>query len=109
MTAQAILNELRLLGRESDKKVMLNHGVPEPFSGVQIEELKKIQKRVKRDDRDDLRFQHSGMPPITAAQIKTAFAKYRSAYRNSAGFALPTTCSGARDRTRTCTPCGKGF
>lgn len=28
---------------------MLNHGVPEPFFGVKIEELKKIQKRIKRD------------------------------------------------------------
>jgi 3-methyladenine DNA glycosylase AlkD len=49
MTAQAILDELRPLGRESYKKVMRNHGVPEPFFGVKIEELKKIQKRIKRD------------------------------------------------------------
>jgi 3-methyladenine DNA glycosylase AlkD len=49
MTAKAILDELRPLGRESYKKVMLNHGVPEPFFGVKIEELKKIQKRIKRD------------------------------------------------------------
>lgn len=49
MTAKAILDELRPLGRESYKKVMLNHGVPEPFFGVKIEELKKIQKRLKRD------------------------------------------------------------
>jgi len=49
MTAQAILAELRPLGRESYKKVMRNHGVPEPFFGVKIEELKKIQKRIGRD------------------------------------------------------------
>jgi len=49
VTAKAILDELRSLGRESYKKVMLNHGVPEPFFGVKIEELKKIQKRIKRD------------------------------------------------------------
>ena len=49
MTAKAILEELRPLGRESYKKVMRNHGVPEPFFGVKIEELKKIQKRIKRD------------------------------------------------------------
>jgi hypothetical protein len=41
MTAQAILDELRPLGRESYKKVMRTHGVPEPFFGVKIEELKK--------------------------------------------------------------------
>lgn len=49
MTAKTILDELRPLGRESYKKVMLNHGVPEPFFGVKIEELKKIQRRIKRD------------------------------------------------------------
>lgn len=49
MTAQAILEELKPLGRDSYKKVMLNHGVKEPFFGVKIEELKKIQKRIKRD------------------------------------------------------------
>ena len=49
MTAKAVLDELRPLGRESYKKVMRNHGVPEPFFGVKIEDLKKIQKRIKRD------------------------------------------------------------
>ena len=51
MTAQAILEELKPLGRDSYKKVMLNHGVKEPFFGVKIEDLKKIQKRIKRDYR----------------------------------------------------------
>lgn len=49
MTAQAILDELRPLGLASYKKVMRNHGVPEPFFGVKISELKKIQQRIKRD------------------------------------------------------------
>lgn len=49
MTASAILKELQPLGRASYKKVMLNHGVPEPFFGVKISDLKKIQKRVGRD------------------------------------------------------------
>lgn len=37
------------LGLASYKKVMRNHGVPEPFFGVKISELKKIQHRIKRD------------------------------------------------------------
>ena len=49
MTAQAILDEIKPLGLESYRKVMLNHGVPEPIYGVKIEELKKIQKRIKKD------------------------------------------------------------
>lgn len=49
MNAQAILDELRPLGRDSYKKVLLNHGVREPFFGVKIEDLKRIQKRIKKD------------------------------------------------------------
>src|SRR5262245_47549022 len=49
MTAQDIIDEIKPLGTESYKKVMLNHGVREPFFGVKIEDLKKIQKRIKKD------------------------------------------------------------
>lgn len=49
MTAAEILSELESLGRDSYKKVLLNHGIPEPVFGVTIEELKKIRKRVRED------------------------------------------------------------
>jgi 3-methyladenine DNA glycosylase AlkD len=49
MTASEIVDELRRLGRESHHKVLLNHGVMEPLFGVKIEDLKKIQKRIKKD------------------------------------------------------------
>lgn len=49
MTAAEIVNELKPLGTETYKKVLRNHGVREPFFGVKIEDLKKIQKRVKKD------------------------------------------------------------
>src|SRR5438132_5310010 len=51
MTANDIIEELRPLGNEGYKKVMRNHGVKEPFFGVKIEDLKKIQKRIKKDYR----------------------------------------------------------
>ena len=51
MTAAAIVEELRPLGRDSYKKVILKHGVREPCFGVKIEELKKIQKRIGKDYR----------------------------------------------------------
>jgi hypothetical protein len=51
MNAQAILRELKPLGRESYKKVIMNHGVREPCLGVKIEDLKRIQKRVGTDYR----------------------------------------------------------
>jgi 3-methyladenine DNA glycosylase AlkD len=49
MTAAEIINELKPLGRDGYKKILLNHGVQEPVFGVKIEDLKKIQKRVKKD------------------------------------------------------------
>ncbi len=49
MTAAEILADLKPLAKESYKKTLLRHGVPEPVLGVSIEELKKIQKRVKHD------------------------------------------------------------
>lgn len=49
MTAQEILAELKPLGREGYKQILLRHGVVEPCYGVKIEELKKFQKRIKKD------------------------------------------------------------
>jgi 3-methyladenine DNA glycosylase AlkD len=50
MTAQEILNEIKPLGRESYKKMLAaNYGVKEPCFGVKITDLKKIQKRIKKD------------------------------------------------------------
>ncbi len=51
MTAEEIVQQLKPLGTESYKNVLLKHGVQEPLFGVKIEELKKIQKRIKKDYR----------------------------------------------------------
>jgi len=50
MTAKQILEALKPLGRESYKKILMkNYGVKEPCFGVAISELKKFQKRIKKD------------------------------------------------------------
>lgn len=49
MTAEEILEQLRPLATPSYKKVLQNHGIPEPVLGVKIEELKKFQKRIKKN------------------------------------------------------------
>jgi 3-methyladenine DNA glycosylase AlkD len=49
MTANAILDQLKPLGRDGYKNILLKHGATEPIYGVKIEELKKIQKRIKKD------------------------------------------------------------
>ncbi len=47
MTSNDILKQLETLGQPSIKNVLLKHGIKEPLYGVKIEELKKIQKKIK--------------------------------------------------------------
>lgn len=49
MSALKIIDELKSLGSDSIKKVLMKHGAQEPFFGVKVEHLKKIQKRIKVD------------------------------------------------------------
>jgi 3-methyladenine DNA glycosylase AlkD len=49
MTAAEIVEQLRPLGSESYRRTMLRHGVQEPVIGVKISELKKHQRRIKKD------------------------------------------------------------
>ena len=49
MTLQAIMAELKAKGSDNIKKILLKHGVKEPFFGVKVEDLKLIQKKVKKD------------------------------------------------------------
>ncbi len=61
MTTAQIVQELQRLGTESYKRVLRNHGVPEPVYGVKIAELKKLQKRIKRDYRLALELYDTGI------------------------------------------------
>ena len=49
MTAADILSKLEALGLNSYKKVLLKHDINEPVYGVKVEELKKFQKKIKKD------------------------------------------------------------
>ena len=49
MTASQIVEQLKPLGKDGTKKVLLNHGIKEPVLGVKIEDLKKLQKRIPAD------------------------------------------------------------
>jgi 3-methyladenine DNA glycosylase AlkD len=49
MTAQDIVAELKVLGTEKTRAMWLKHGAKEPCLGVKVEDMKKIQKRVKTD------------------------------------------------------------
>src|SRR6201996_4520247 len=49
MNVQEIMAELESHGSESIKKILLKHGVKEPFFGVKVGDLKPIQKKIKKD------------------------------------------------------------
>src|SRR5438094_7525071 len=49
MTAKDIVAELKKLGTPQTKKMWMTHGAQEPCLGVKVEDMKKIQKRVKTD------------------------------------------------------------
>ncbi|HEV3326861.1 MAG TPA: DNA alkylation repair protein [Puia sp.] len=49
MTVKQIMTELESMGSDSIKKILLRHGVREPLFGVKVEQLKTIQKKVKKD------------------------------------------------------------
>src|SRR2546421_8726882 len=49
MTAKDIVAELEKLGNAQIKKTWMTHGAQEPCLGVKVEDMKKIQKRVKMD------------------------------------------------------------
>src|SRR4030095_10304483 len=49
MTAKDIVAELKKFGNAQTKKTWINHGAQEPCLGVKVEDMKKIQKRVKMD------------------------------------------------------------
>src|SRR6185436_4191838 len=49
MTAKGIVTELRKFATAQTKKTWMTHGAQEPCLGVKVEDMKKIQKRVKMD------------------------------------------------------------
>lgn len=49
MTTIEILTQLEQFGNPSTKKIFLNHGAQEPLFGVKVQDLKTIQKKIKKD------------------------------------------------------------
>lgn len=47
MTAVEVVKELEAMGSPAIKNVLMKHGAREPLFGVKVEDLKKLQKRIK--------------------------------------------------------------
>lgn len=61
MTVEEILAELAKMGSASTKNVLMKHGAQEPFYGVKVADLKKIQKKVKKNHELALELYDSGV------------------------------------------------
>jgi len=53
MTSKQVIDELKKLGRENIKKIFIKHGAKEPVYGVKVEDLKKVDKKI-RDNRQQI-------------------------------------------------------
>ncbi len=60
-TANDIVEQIKSLGSDSIKKVHTQHGAREPFYGVKIEDLKKIQAQIKKDHKLALELYDTGI------------------------------------------------
>lgn len=49
MTTPEVMQELASYGSDSVKKIFVKHGAKEPFFGVRVQDLKIIQKKVKKN------------------------------------------------------------
>lgn len=49
MTKDEVMKQLESLGDAQTRKTFLRHGAKEPFFGVKVGDLKKIQKKIKKD------------------------------------------------------------
>ena len=81
MTAKDIVAELKKLGSAQTKKTWMNHGAQEPCFGVKVADMKKIQKRVKKDYLRSSYLRHDGTvgyrcPGEPEAHYQTKGGKY---------------------------------
>ena len=62
MTAKEILSQLKEMGSESTRKILEKHGAPSNQYGVKVEDMKKIQKKVKKNYELSMQLYDSGIP-----------------------------------------------
>jgi len=61
MTAAEVIAQLKEMGHENIRRIYLNHGGPENGFGCKIEDMKKIQKKIKKDYKLSLELYDSGI------------------------------------------------
>src|SRR5436189_237258 len=61
MTLEDVVAELEAMGSETTKKTLMRHGAEEPIFGVKVGDMKKIQKRIKKDHALALKLYDTGI------------------------------------------------
>jgi 3-methyladenine DNA glycosylase AlkD len=64
MTASEVIAQLKDMGHENIRRIYLNHGGPEDGFGCKIEDMKKIQKKIKKDYELSLELYDSGISDV---------------------------------------------
>lgn len=62
MTSKEILAQLKAMGTESIRNVLAKHGAPKNQYGVKVEDMKKVQKVVKKSYELSMELYDSGVP-----------------------------------------------
>ena len=62
MTAKEVIAELKTMAKDNIRKIFSNHGAPDNQLGVKVEDMKKIQKKIKKDHALSLELFNSGIP-----------------------------------------------
>ncbi|MBT8219570.1 MAG: DNA alkylation repair protein [Bacteroidia bacterium] len=60
MTYKEVMSTLESMGNPNTKKILMKHGAKEPFWGVKVGDMKKIQKKIKKDHELSLQLYKSG-------------------------------------------------
>ncbi|EMY12282.1 DNA alkylation repair enzyme domain protein [Leptospira weilii str. Ecochallenge] len=60
MDLKQIMIELEKMGTPTIKKIFVNHGAKEPLFGVKVGDLKKIQKKIKKNNEISLELYKTG-------------------------------------------------
>jgi 3-methyladenine DNA glycosylase AlkD len=105
-TCEEILDELKGLGSESYKRILMKHGVKEPCFGAKIGDMQKIVKRIKKDYQLSLLLYASGVydamylagliaddAKMTKKDLKNWMAKANC--RSLASWTVPWVASGS--------------
>ena len=98
MTKDEVLRQLEMFGDAQTRKTLLRHGAKEPLFGVKVGDLKKIQKKIKKDHELSLALFDTGnsdamyLAGLIADENRITKADLKEWAKN-AGWKMPSECT----------------